>query len=206
MKKATLWIAVAMISLFTVGVTLAASQNRQDGNQAGPEEAVKQLASRKADANAPPPAGFTQQPNQQQIEEMRQRARERIRKRAEERRSRMIHREDRRLDVNAATFRPKREIKGPNLPAAYDTNTLLQQQLLVLERQLTNEETKHRDRLARLSRIRELAQQQGDSETVARVDGVLEKEKQLYEMRTLRMSSRKQRIIESQEDVNSLRR
>jgi hypothetical protein len=70
-----------------------------------------------------------------------------------------------------------------------------------MEQMMSQEQAKHRDRLARLNRIRELAQEQGDTETVARVDKLLEQEKLRYEAKTLRIQRRKDRMAEFMERV-----
>jgi hypothetical protein len=77
-----------------------------------------------------------------------------------------------------------------------------QQRLAVLEQQISYEEAKHMDRLARLSRIRELAQQQGNTETVGRVDKLLEEEQQLYDAKTRRMEHRRNIIVEPSEKTS----
>jgi hypothetical protein len=74
-----------------------------------------------------------------------------------------------------------------------------QQQLTAIEQQMSHEQAKHMDRLARLKRIRELAQQQGDTETLARVDKLLGQEQQRYDAKTRRMTHRKDRVVEFSE-------
>jgi predicted secreted protein len=68
------------------------------------------------------------------------------------------------------------------------------QQLMGIEQQMKQEQAKYRERLARLSRVRELAQQQGDSGIVDRVDKLIEKDRQRYEAKTQRMERRKNAI------------
>lgn len=63
---------------------------------------------------------------------------------------------------------------------------------------MPQELAKHRERVAKLTRIRELAQQQGDTETVSRVDKLLEQNQQRYEAKTQRMERKKNLIIELQ--------
>jgi hypothetical protein len=70
-----------------------------------------------------------------------------------------------------------------------------QQPSTTIEQQITQEEAKHRDRLARLTRIRELAEQQGNTELVAKTDKLLEEENQLYIAKIQRMSHRRNRVI-----------
>jgi hypothetical protein len=68
--------------------------------------------------------------------------------------------------------------------------------LAAIEQQLSSEESKHRDRLARLNRVRELAQQQGSTEVVAKADKLLAEEQQQYDMKMRRMELGKNRIVE----------
>jgi hypothetical protein len=83
-----------------------------------------------------------------------------------------------------------------------------QQQFTNIEQQISQEEAKHRDRLARLMRIRELAEQQGNTEMVAKSDKLLEDENKLYVSKIQRMSHRRNRIIEFADkntpDVNKM--
>ena len=65
-----------------------------------------------------------------------------------------------------------------------------QQQLQALDKQLRHEQAKHMERQARLARIRELAVQKGDAETIARVDKLIAKEQQVH--------GRKQQHIQGQ--------
>jgi len=55
-----------------------------------------------------------------------------------------------------------------------------QQQLQVFQKQLQHEQAKHMERQARLARIRELAVQKGNAETIARVDKLIAKEQEVY--------------------------
>jgi len=113
--------------------------------------------------------------------------------------------------------RPMRDVNAPpgdkgepnirvrNAPGEkmMDEGARHQQRLTAIEQQISNEEAKHRDRLARLERIRELAQQQNDTETLARVNKLIEQEQRLYDAKTLRMTHRKSRIAEFSEKAAS---
>jgi hypothetical protein len=55
-----------------------------------------------------------------------------------------------------------------------------EQQSQALQKQLQREQAKHMERVARLSRIRELAVKKGDNDTVARVDKLIAKEQDVY--------------------------
>jgi hypothetical protein len=66
----------------------------------------------------------------------------------------------------------------------------------MVEHQIVVEENKHRNRTARLNRIRELAQQQNDANTIARVDKLIGKDKPRYDAKMQRMKHRKDLVIE----------
>jgi len=70
-----------------------------------------------------------------------------------------------------------------------------QQQLKALETQLVHEEAKHRRRVARLHRIRELAIGENDTKTIERVEKLIEKEQQRYVRKQQRMQERRQKIL-----------
>ena len=69
-----------------------------------------------------------------------------------------------------------------------------QQQMKALEKQMVHEEAKHRRRVARLNRIRELAAEEGDTKTLERVDQLLQKEQQHYTRMRERMRVRDERV------------
>jgi hypothetical protein len=70
------------------------------------------------------------------------------------------------------------------------------QRLNTIEQQLSLEEAKHRERLARLNRINALAQQQGNTEAAAQTDKLLQEEQRRYDMMMQRMEHRKNRAVE----------
>jgi biopolymer transport protein ExbB/TolQ len=76
-----------------------------------------------------------------------------------------------------------------------------QQQMKALEKRLTHEEAKHRRRVARLNRIRELAAEQGDTKTLERVDKLLQMEQQHYTRKGERMRVKDERVLQIT-DVN----
>jgi len=71
-----------------------------------------------------------------------------------------------------------------------------QQQLRAIEKQLLHEEAKHRERTARLVRIRQLAVEQGKTELVKRVDQLIQKEQKLNGSKGQRMQDMKQKILQ----------
>ncbi len=98
--------------------------------------------------------------------------------------------------------KPGSELKGAPKPAAKgkDAEKLTargkehQQQLRAIEKQLLHEEAKHRERTARLARIRQLAVEQGKTEIVKRVDQLIQKEQKLNGRRGQRLQKMKQMI------------
>jgi len=65
-----------------------------------------------------------------------------------------------------------------------------QQQLSAFKTQALEEEAKHRKRLARLERIRQLAVEENSTEIIERVDKLLEKQQQRYERKRQRIRMR----------------
>ena len=107
-------------------------------------------------------------------------------------------------DANEPASKPgKGKDKGKGKAAEKDSakGNGHQQQLKALEEQTAHEETKHRERVARLERIRELAEEEGNTKTVERVNKLLGKEQQRYERKQQRMEKRKQKILQIAEAV-----
>ena len=127
-------------------------------------------------SNAPAAVSTVTEPNQQaapvgllqqQMGQMRQQARQQIGP----------------YDVNALPrVRNRRGLPGGATPN--DVNQQLPQSI---EQLMATEEAKHLDRVARLNRIHELAQQQGNTELAARAEKVTAREQQLYNAKLWRM-------------------
>ena len=99
-----------------------------------------------------------------------------------------------RQDVNELSGKfGKGKGKGPSVEKDTGKGKWHQQQLQAVEKQMLHEEAKHLWRVARLKRIRELAE--GDTKTTARVDKLLEKEQKRYDRKRQRMQERKQKIL-----------
>ncbi len=62
-----------------------------------------------------------------------------------------------------------------------------QGQFQAFEKQMRHDQAKHMERQARLARIRELAVQKNDQETIARVDKLIAKEQQVYGRKQLHL-------------------
>jgi hypothetical protein len=79
--------------------------------------------------------------------------------------------------------------------------------LPLIEQQIAGEEAKHEERLARLKRIQELAKQKNDTQTLERVNNLIEQETKLYDAKNVRLKHRKNRVLEMQKgaaDMNKM--
>jgi hypothetical protein len=124
---------------------------------------------------------------QQQREQLRQQARERI----------LEQSKLRQMDLNQpGDMNMPRRVRDANIPLVRP-NIQPQQQLPRIEQQITAEEAKHGERLARLNRIRELAQQKNDTQTLERVNNLIEQETRLYDAKAVRLKHRRGRVLES---------
>ncbi len=195
MKRVMLSVAGVIILFIAVDGVLA--QGRGQGQRNAPRREIpasvrtpRQGASRQVDPN-----------ELAQRERARRQMREQIEQRSSQRRRQADQNEA--ADINAPGAKGRRELGGKGKDAmkqkAVATGEQHHQQLMAVEKQMQAEQAKHRERLARLSRIRELAQQQGDTKTVERVDKLIEKDQQRYEAKTQRMERRKNAMIKFQE-------
>ena len=171
MKKTVLLAVVVSILPFTA-VFAADEQPGNESNQA-PE-----LNEKTAPAEAP---AIKQQGSE--MEQMRERARQRVRERIEERRRRAwrggaVDMNRSRIDANSAT-------------GFADANSLKRREVAI-ERLLSQQEAKYRERLARLTRIRDLAKEQGDEKTVEKVDKLIKQDVQLHQVKKQRMSRQRE--------------
>ena len=197
MKRPVLCLGAALILLFAAGTAFAEEQGQQKDNQQRTEKVMPRTPAKRIEMNdLNRPAG-TIQP--EQTEQLRQQARERMRQRAMEQRERAARADANMVDVNSARLRTRRESIRNRASAenAATKGPQPEQQMSAMGEISNQVEAKHRDRIARLNRIRELAQQQGDTETVARANKLLEKETKLYDAKTQRIEHRKEMIVES---------
>ena len=74
------------------------------------------------------------------------------------------------------------------------------QQLRAADTQITYEQEKHSDRVARLQRIRQLAQEKGKTDTVERIDKLLEKEQKRFDAKQERINRRREKIVQGAEE------
>jgi hypothetical protein len=196
MRRLVPWFAGALVLCLAAGGALAQQTDQGQTKQQNIPPTVKVATQ---DANRPAePNRHAAMPNPEQL---RQKTRERMREHVKERRemgSRGQMNPRRTTDINAlAGVKGKMKDRGAapgEKPAVVSAEH--QQQLEMIEQQISHEEAKHRDRLARLNRIRELAQQQGDTEKVARVDNLFPEEQRRYDMKMNIMDRGKKTIIE----------
>jgi len=118
-----------------------------------------------------------------EMEQMREQARQRIRERIERRRQHAwrggaVDMNRGRIDANSAT-------------GFADANSA-KRRGVAIERLLSQQEAKYRERLARLTRIRDLAKEQGDVKTVEKVDKLIKQDVQLHQVKMQRMSRQKE--------------
>lgn len=73
-----------------------------------------------------------------------------------------------------------------------------QQQLQALDKQLRHTQAKQLERQARLARIRELAVQKGDTETVARVDKLIAKQNEVFSRKQMHLHTQKRAVEQPQ--------
>jgi len=193
MRRLVLWSVGTLVLCLAVRGALAQEQSQGDSRQEGAEAATK-VADQGPNQTSAGLVGPQAEPNVQAVaaeqrERLRPSVNTRIRERVKERRRTLTGP----VESRAARARP-RSVVDANAPAGQH-----QQQLTAIEQQMSHEQAKHMDRLARLKRIRELAQQQGDTETLARVDKLLGQEQHRYDAKTQRMTHRKDRVVEFSE-------
>ncbi len=175
-------IAGVIILFIAINVVLAQGQSQNNAARRQTPSQIRQpmrRPNRPVDANEMTQRDKT---HQQMREQMREQAIRRHR----------LADQNEMADMNAPGAKGRREMAGKT------AGEMHKQQLKMLEQQTSQELAKHRERVAKLTRIRDLAQQQGDTKTVERVDKLLEQDKNRYEAMTKRMERRKNTIIEFQ--------
>jgi len=187
----------ALILLFAAGSAFAEEQGQQKDNQQGTEKGIPQISAKRMEINdLNRPAGTIQS---ERMEQARQQAIDRMRQRVMERRGKAPQFDSNIVDVNSARLRARRELIGNRTSAenAVVKGTRQEEEMNVMGEISNQVEAKHRDCIARLNRIRDLARQQGDTETVARANKLFEKETKLYDAKAQRIQHRKEMIVQS---------
>ncbi len=124
-----------------------------------------------------------------EMEQMREQARQRIRERMEQRRRQAMP-GGAVMDANAIAQRRSRI--DANLAVGISDANAAKRREAAIERLLLQQEAKYRERLGRLNRIRELAKEQGDVNTVEKVDKLIKQDVQFHQAKTQRMSRHKE--------------
>ena len=173
MKKGLLSLLIVLVLAWSCGTVFAQGKGKGAGGQGKRAEKLqREHKSQQADANEPGGQGKEK------------RVRERERRRAQPLRE--AGREQR--EMRRKERQKIREIKGKGKGH--------QQQLKAFEAQMVHEEAKHRRRIARLKRIRELAAEENDTKTVERVAKLLEMELLRYNRKRQRMQEREQKALQ----------
>jgi DNA repair exonuclease SbcCD ATPase subunit len=201
MRRLALCSAGAVVLCFAVGIVLAEEQN--EGQNQGQ---VRRQNVPPAVKIIPQDTNQRLEPNAQALESRQREIRSKMRERIREKRNERSQMEtggrpglSRAIDTNVPTrTRSGRKLRDVNMPLEKPIVEANQshQRLTTIEQQLSQAEAKHRDRLARLNRIRELAQQQGNTDAAAQADKLLQEEQKRYDMIQARMEHRKNRIEE----------
>jgi hypothetical protein len=200
MKRIVVLITVAACLLFGIETVFAQSKGTDRGEAVEPNAKPGRVESRDSNESA------GKSPEQER-EKLREGARERIREVAEQRRQGRIGEGQQPVDANqqatekteqrqAARARIRMERGANEQPADIGSGKRHVQQLEAVSKQIVHENAKHRERLAKLNRIRELAQESGDAKTVERVDKLIEKQKERYDVKSERMQTRRKKILE----------
>ena len=175
MKKTLFMIIVGFaLGNLNIGVVLAESEGKDDqgkgggyggGQQVQSGESQINIVTPPADANKPLSPGeqirskIKEHEHERALWEVRKKQRQRIRQMREK---------------GVDKYKADGNIGGIGRGKDF------QRQISVVEKQMTYEQAKHSDRVARLKRIKELALEKNDTATVERVDKLMQKEQQRY--------------------------
>ena len=163
-----------LVAVFLLGASNALLAQTEDEDTAAETEDMRRQVRRGFDPNRPAA----------QRDATRRGEREGALTAREKRRERMIKMREMRVKQlqEAGRARAAREGQG-DVEKAVDH----EQQIKQLETQMNHEEGKHNQRLARLNRIKELAEQEGSQDVLARVEKLLQKEQRRYSFKRQRM-------------------
>lgn len=172
MKKGLLSLLIVLVLAWSCGTVFAQGKGKGAGRQGKRTEKLQRKhKSRQADANEPPGG---------------QGKEERVRRR-----------ERRRAPPLREAGREQREMRRKERQKIRVTRGKgHQQQLKSLKTQMVHEEAKHRRRIARLKRIRELAAEENDTKTVERAAKLLEMELLRHNRKRQRMQEREQKALQ----------
>jgi hypothetical protein len=165
MKKVMLSVFAGLFLLAACGTVWA------QADQTGAAESKRERIRRKLPPSTRP-AGPNDPRQQAEAERIKQRERERelARLEREKRRQKMMEMREK----NFAELEKMRAAGSPDQPAGKGRDH--QKQLKQLQQQLSSEEQKHLERMAKIQRIKELATQTNSQPTLARVEKLIKRE------------------------------
>lgn len=198
MKKILFILFVVLTLLWSCSTVLAKGGGRQRTTQGKPKHAKtvhKETGRQQADANKPPAQSKGKQTRQQKRQQTQTRQQQKSREITRKGKAKPEAAQD--VNKPSGKFikgKAERKVKAQSVEKQIGKEH--QQQLKAIQRQMAHEQAKHRRRLARLNRIRELAAKEGLTETVERVDKLLEKEQQRYDRKHQRIQQRRQKVLQ----------
>jgi len=178
MKRTILLLCVLSVLAWAAGNVLAQGkgQGKERGGNAGPKKSGETA---KADANAPAAGKKAMTP-----EDMEKMAKEKGKGAAERGQGQAQTR-----DKGDKGGKGGKDQVADKMAEAKAKGKAQEQQMRAFDKQVQHEAAKHMERQARLTRLRELAVQKGDTKKVAQVDELIAKEKQLYETKLQKMQA-----------------
>lgn len=180
MRKTRITLLIILVLFWACGTLFGQGGGRGKGGG----EKSKQTGAKKVEEKG--------KGQQDKLAEAQKRVREQQRDRQQER----VRERERTRQARKRMVRGKAEDKGETAERGTAKGKEHQQQLKAVKRQMAHEVAKHRNRVARLRRIRQLATEEGKTETVERVDKLLEKEQKRYDSKWQRMQERRQKILQ----------
>ncbi|HUT31182.1 MAG TPA: hypothetical protein VMX13_15410 [Sedimentisphaerales bacterium] len=177
MKKNVFSLFAGLVLLWSCSFVFAQSEDSNAGAENKRAKKLREIAARtrSADANAPPRRAEVIQTAE------RERQRELARQQREKRMKEMMKEREKSIEK----LGNRNEAGGP-LQKGMDR----QQQLSSFQQQISQEEQKHLERMAKLNRIRELAEKKDAKESIARVGKLVQKEQMRYERKREQMQRR----------------
>ncbi len=209
MKRVIIFVTVALVVLPALDTVFARGRGG-GGTRAGKSGAQVKAQEKANRAEAARPAGDKdekQRLEKERRERIRDKARKQVRQSREQLQKKMRERasEAKRKTGAKGKLAEKKagrdEAKGKSVEQSKGQGKEHKQQATAAAKQAANEKAKHRRREARLNRIRELAEQQGNTQMVQRVDKLMTKEQKRYERQMESMVQRNGRVEQLSEKV-----
>jgi hypothetical protein len=163
-----------LVAVFVLGASSVLPAQTEDEDTAAETEDMRRQVRGRFDPNRPAA----------QRDATRRGERERALTAREKRRERMMKMREMRVKQLQEAGRARAAQRGQgDVEKAVDH----EQQIKQLETQMNHEEAKHNQRLARLNRIKELAEQESSQDVLARVEKLVQKEQRRYSFKRQRM-------------------